>query len=75
MKPEWMPENPYTGEIDIFQNIRLATKQGFEAGSIVTAEAIFKYLIKNRFSGQSEASIMERTFLENMLKSLREKRC
>jgi len=70
-----MPVNPYEGDIDIFKNIRLATKQGFNEGSIVTAEAILEYLIKTRFSGQSEASIMERAFLENMLKSLEAQRC
>ncbi len=27
-----LPENPHKGDIDIFNNIRLATKQGFDEG-------------------------------------------
>lgn len=45
-RPTWMPENPYEGEIDIFQNIRLASRQGFDEGSIKTARSILKFLSK-----------------------------
>jgi hypothetical protein len=69
-KPKWMPKNPYDGDIDIFQNIRLATRQGWGKGSIATAKAILEYLIATTDETKGYSHVITHTELKLMLKQL-----
>ncbi len=44
MKPEWMPENPWEGDIKTFNDIRLAIRQGYEQGCQAQAKALVEWL-------------------------------
>jgi hypothetical protein len=46
METGWKPKNPYAGEIDLFNNIRLATKQGFDEGVKEGQKKLLEYMIR-----------------------------
>jgi hypothetical protein len=81
-KPEWMQvPNPHDGDIDIFQNIRLATKQGFDEGVVAGQEHLLKHLRDHQWytkiipQGKGQRIISKRTginmeFVESLIKQL-----
>ena len=81
-KPEWMQvPNPHDGDIDMFQNIRLATKQGFDEGVIAGQERLLNHLRNHQWytkiipqkNGQriiSKRTGIDIEFIEGLIKQL-----
>lgn len=72
-KPNWLPKNPYEGEIDIWQNIRLATKQGWDEGSLETTRVVLDYLLTKQIWNHSYGQTIPPAIIRLMLLELGDK--